>query len=210
MVFPLLCGIAYWISSADNEMRNRDEDRANEGRERGRLQTMLTSYLVKQTLQSKKDFKKYMFVLKKKVCCFPSATPCFNFTRPYWELPSTIAVFYWCHKELHRLYLVMTQIKTEVLFIRDYVVVRRLIPSGCKRLGLTFISDLLRQRQRGLKRQGEYMWVCLNVCMRACVFLLPKSDSSSSLCLFQQSPLENMHRYNCPFVKHQTSAIFLT
>lgn len=66
-----------------------------------------------------------------------------------------MAVFYWCHKELRRLYLVMTQIKTEGFFIRDYVVVRRLIPPGCKRLGLAFISDLPRQRERGLERQRE-------------------------------------------------------
>lgn len=53
-------------------------------------------------------------------------------------------------------------------------------------------------------------------CECVCVsefFFLPRADSSDSLVftyLGQQSPLENMHRYNCPFVKHQTSAIFLT
>lgn len=45
------------------------------------------------------------------------------------------------------------------------------------------------------------------------VFFLPRADSSTFTVftyLAQRSPLENMHLYNCPFVKHQTSAIFLT
>ena len=54
------------------------------------------------------------------------------------------------------------------------------------------------------------VYVC--VCAVEC-FFFPGADSSASLVftyLGQRSPLENMHRYNCPFVKHQTSVIFLT
>lgn len=52
----------------------------------------------------------------------------------------------------------------------------------------------------------------LFVCERTFFFLF-RTDSSSSLVftyLGQHSLLENMHRYKCPFVKHQASAIFLT
>ncbi len=83
-------------------------------------------------------------------------------------------------KNLLRLYLLMTQLKVEELFIRDYVVVRRLIPSGGKRLELTFISDLPRQKERerarverGTERQEiERVFkhaVCVCVCTRTCV-----------------------------------------
>lgn len=46
-------------------------------------------------------------------------------------------------------------VKDKSVIIRDYMVVRRLIPSRCKRLGLTFILDLSRQRELGLERQRE-------------------------------------------------------
>ncbi len=66
-----------------------------------------------------------------------------NHTRSF---PVQFLRFTGTKKDLHRLYLLMIQLKLEGLFIRDYVVVRRLIPSGGKRLGLTFMSDLPRQR----------------------------------------------------------------
>ena len=126
--------------------------KSNQMRPNEKQRSQKTSYSALQTLQNNDACKNIYLSWEKKDSFSCSSTVLFKIQRSHWELPSTIAAPYWCHRELQRLYLVMTQVKTEGLFIRDYAVVRRLIPSGGKRLGLTFISDLPRQRERDTER----------------------------------------------------------
>lgn len=114
-----------------NQIKTRNEGRANEQKEVPK-ETSRTIRFNKSWKTKKQSWK--------------------NFNR---ISPLHFAVLRWCPFQATHTNLLKTPPKTDGLFIRDYTIVRRLIPLGSlKDSELTFISDLPQQRELRLEGQA--------------------------------------------------------